>query len=538
MSLLDRVEALRSKPTLNRSPFDAFVKDHRPHQLQALEEIHKSIRKQIIVPTGTGKTRIQVHTHVEDMLDKSKHNQTGVYVIAAHRLLLCHQLMDDLKDLAFKCGLQFNILYVGSARYDDKDVYDRYFKEGVDSSNFRSTYTTNGEEVKSFYEETKAANRHLLIVSTYHSFDKLKVITPIDLCTYDEAHTTTGEDFSKNIEVVEPNIHRNYFFTATRKVSGDHGGMNDEAKYGSVFGVLPSEMILRGEILMPRIHIMHLEDGGTVEESNEKMLVKTIMEGFKDHKDKLKKESAFPELIGAKLLVSTKGSDEIDIIHKSQEFKDWCAENNIKTFFFSSKYGYYQSFEERNKLDVYESIKALKDTEDCILLHIDMLTEGIDLPAITAVMLLRHLNVIKLLQTLGRAVRLLRADRVKLYKGEIAPNEKDKYIKPYAYVMLPMHFESFGDDTSMTDMLKAVISEYNLPTEEFLPVEEFEAMGSENLDPVTKLRQEKKKEREYPLLHVIEDFILKKFEESLPTDPTERYNKILELFESHKETHA
>lgn len=536
-SLLDQVQDKHKNPVFNEGAFLAYIKNHRPHQLNAIESINTCDREQVIIPTGTGKTRIQIHTHISDMIEKTINNQTGVYVIGAHRLLLCTQLMDELRHMCIECGLPINVLYIGSARHDDKIVYDKYFDKGIDSDTFESTYTTQSDEVKSFYEKTKAANRHLIIVSTYHSFDKMSCIESIDICTYDEAHTTIADDFTGNIEAVMPNIKRNYFFTATRKVQGIDKGMNDESFYGPTFGIPPTDMIQAGEIIMPKIHIMMLEDGktGCIKNDNEKMLVKTVIEGFKEHKKRLKKESAYPDNIGAKLLVSCKGSDELDLVQNGSVFQKWCQDNNVKVFSFSSRFGSYEDFKETvDRTEVYEDMKSLKDTDDCILLHIDILTEGIDLPSITAVMLLRHLNIAKLMQTLGRALRLLKSDRKKLYSGDMVPDERNKYTKPYAYLMLPMHFESLdASSEDMKRMIREVITTYQLPTEEFLPLEEFESLKIDYLDPVTDSKKIKKKEKEYPLIHVIEDIVMEELIKKLPDDKQAKYDKLVNIFKEY-----
>jgi hypothetical protein len=467
------------------------------------------------------------------MIKKCKADQLGVYVIGAHRLLLCTQLMDDLRDICIKCGLPVNVLYIGSARHDDKIVYDRYFSQGIDKETFESSYTTDKDEVSAFHAKTKQQKRHLIIVSTYHSFDKLAAIESIDICTYDEAHTTIADDFMGNIQAVMPLIKRNYFFTATQKVCGEDGGMNDENIYGPILcGISPREMVEAGEIIMPKIHIIRVEgDEVLVSENNEKMLVKTVIEAFKEHKNILKKDSAFPGTIGAKLLVSAKGSDEIEIIQNSATFKEWCATNNVKVFSFSSRFGSFEDFEnDVNRNRIYESMRGLKDTDDCILLHIDILTEGIDLPSITGVMLLRHLNIAKLLQTLGRALRLLKSDRHKLYQGHISPKDRSAYTKPYAYMILPMHFETLAASSEeMKEMIRGVITEYGLPTEEFLPIEKFEAMTAEYLDPVTDIKDIKKREKEYPLIHLIEEFVIEQFKATLPTDNKDKYETLVNI---------
>lgn len=551
LALSGRIE-LQSTPSKTTNPFlfgkpdvtafNKWAEFHRDHQQAAINAAVENDSGQIIIPTGTGKTRIQIHIHAADMIRKSDMNQTGVYVVGAHRLLLCAQLMDDLRDLCIRCKIPVNVLYVGSARHDDKMVYDRYFAHGITQDTFESHFTTTMEDILNFANKTKEQRRHLLIVSTYHSFDRLKVLDSIDVCTYDEAHTTVAEDFSENIfESVKPKIRRNYFFTATRRVRGKQFGMNDQERYGEILcAIPPREMITAGEIVTPRLHIMNLADDqmAFISDQNERMLIRTVTEGFKEHKVKLKEDSANPDRIGAKLLVSCKGSDELKVIQDSKVFKDWCESHNVKVYSFSSRFGSYENFEEeQNRTKVYESLRTLRDDEDAIFFHIDILTEGIDLPSITAVMLLRHLNTAKLMQTLGRALRLLVDDRIKLYGGQLTPGDHANYTKPFAYVMLPMHFEELNASAiEMKVMLRTIIAEYGLPTEQFLPSDRGAGKGEEERIPTVTGDgpgdERRRMDKEYPLLHLIQDFVMEKFGEGLPEDKLERYQAITELLKS------
>lgn len=534
LTLLDQVEASRSKLCIKENVFKEYYTLHRDHQKRAIETTATNNRGQIIIPTGTGKTRIQVHTHIADMLNKIKQNESGVYVIGAHRLLLCKQLMDELQDLCLRIGIPINALYVGSARHDEKDVYDQYFQKGIDSNNYESKYTTVGEDVKSFYEKTKGQKRNLIVVSTYHSFDKLKNIEEIDLCTYDEAHTTTEDRFLDNILLVMPKIKRNYFFTATRKVSGDEGGMNDQEIYGDILiAISPTEAIEAGEITMPRIHTINLQNGktGEVSHRNEEMLIKTVQEAFIQHKNLLKKDSAYPDEIGAKLLVSLKGSNEMELLQNNLKFQEWCSSNSIKTYSYSSRFGNFEDFTAQpNRNKVYENMKSLSDTEDAILLHIDILTEGIDLPSITGVLLLRHLNEIKLFQALGRALRLFKADRKRLYDRSIKPIDRNLFVKPFAYLILPMHFEEMDESSEeMMATLQRVVGAYGIPTEEFLPPEEFDGVSYDYLDLVTNRDTFKKLEKLYPLKHAVVNIFFSKLNKTLPTNPIQKYHVLIEL---------
>ena len=541
VSLIEKLKEAEIPYLLKEDIFSGYASHHRPHQILSIQSTIGNDRGQIVLPTGTGKTRVQIHLHIENMLCKIKKNETGVYVIAAHRLLLCKQLMDELQDLCLRIGIPINALYIGSSKHDEKDVYEAYYHHGVDRDTYRSAYTTSGTYVKKFYEETQDVGRHLIVVSTYHSFDKLKSIGDIDICTYDEAHVTTEVRFFNNIVSVFPQIKKNYFFTATRKVSGEDKGMNFRELYGGILSAVPpTEMIDAGEIIMPRIHIINLKDGpqGSISNRDEHMIAKTIQEAFIWHKGRLKEESAYPDLIGAKLLVSIRGSDEMELIQQNHDFINWCQENSIKTFSFSSEHGSYEDFiKKSNRNKVYESMRNLEDKQDAILFHIDILTEGVDLPSITGVLLLRHLNDVKLFQSLGRALRLLKADRKRLYEKSILPSQRNKFIKPYAYLILPMHFKEM-DESSKTMMasIREVIDNYGIPTEEFLPPEEYDRLTDDYLNPITERDIIEKKKETYPLIHAIIEMAINRLKRSLPADKHERYNKLMDLFDKLEET--
>lgn len=533
-SLLELVEESMTKTTTppKTSVYDAFIIANRLHQEKALEAIDKNAKGQIILPTATGKTRLQVAMIVKDMITQSQDGTLGTYVIASHRLLLNKQLMDELLDLCLRCGLPVNALYVGSARHDDKEVYDKYFHDIV--GDFRVDYTTSGTAIKTFATETSNEGRHLIVVSTYHSFDNLSSLDAIDICAYDEAHNTTEENFRDNILKVIGKIKRNYFFTATRKVCTaiPGHGMEDETIYGKVITeVSPTEMINAGEILRPRIITMFLDNDtpkGTVSTGNHHMLVKTVTEAFIKSKERVKGDSSNPDAIGNKMIVSSEGSDELNIIHEHPDFKAWCAVNHVRVFSFSSKYGAFIDFEKSDRDTVYKAMKDIPDQEDAILLHIDILTEGIDLPAITAILLMRNLNEVSLFQTLGRGLRLTKVDRQGLYSGRIT---KEQLIKQHAYLILPLHFEKM--DTSCEDMKKTiqdVVGTYGIPVEEFLPPEGFKAKKNDALDLVTKAKNKVRAGKDYPLLTVIEDFIIGEVKKDLPKDSKGLYGALMSLF--------
>lgn len=522
-------KTLMSEYRQDFSKYDDFHAKHRDHQTKALKHIKDETIGQITIPTGTGKTRIQVDVHISDMIEKTKLGQTGVYVIGAHRLALCSQLLYDIVEVAIPCGLQFDVLQVNSNTFTNDAIRTQLWKENKIDDNLRAfndliskgANTTRQDDVLDFVLKAKANNRHVIIVATYHSINKLAILPEIDICTYDEAHITLGENFTDNISQVQPLIKRNFFFTATRKVIGAFSGMNDAEKFGEVlYSVSPRTMIEAGEIVPPRLHSIRIsEDAEDGDYDNNKMLIKTISESFAQHKAMIKECSANPDMIGAKLLVSCNGSKELKTIIASMPFRLWCDDNKIKVFSFSTndEVGYRFNFKGVTRTELFSKMNDLTDDEDAIIFHIDILTEGIDLPSITGVMPLRNLNQSKLIQTIGRATRLLSYDRTQLYSGKIQPNQPKAYVKPFCWFLVPQFFESLGDYPSMKRLLRDIMNSYDVRPEEFSSLDRFIANFEAVLPKVTSEDEVAKREKECDLSHIFEDIYLSDWSDMMDT---------------------
>ena len=147
-------------------------------------------------------------------------------LIASHRLALNRQLCDELTEVMIRCGLSFDVPCIGLDRLDTRKYYAKYVKEGYTPNTSRQLGLLNQKEIEDFVAKARQLGRHVLVVSTYNSIDRLQNVGSIDRITDDEAHNTVREDFTHNIQQVKLNVAREYFFTATRKVIAEHGGMN------------------------------------------------------------------------------------------------------------------------------------------------------------------------------------------------------------------------------------------------------------------------------------------------------------------------
>jgi superfamily II DNA or RNA helicase len=496
----------------------------RKFQLDAIESTRDEDKGQINIPTGTGKTRIQRYIHVEDMVKKTKNNETGIYVIAAHRLVLCNQLFEDFCRLIFRCGLNVYFVHIGSAKFSVDSLIKRYANRGYSKDNTFCENTTDQKRLLEIIDKNQK-NKHIFTISTYDSFDVLECLQPgsVNICTFDEAHTTVTNEFTEKIKSVldKKIINKRFSFTATRKIIGDTGGQNDIDLYGGILYKMSSkEAIEQMEIVPPDLHVVTIEEEPEEEilRDNKKMLRKTIMESFLKHKNKIKEESAFPEKIGAKLLITTDGLKHVHLFNKDEPFINWCIKKKIQVFTFSSEEKEYINFSKaESRQEALDKMKSLNNEDDAIIFHYNILTEGIDLPNLTGVLLLRDMDEIKFIQNVGRACRLLKEDRKRIYlpdsdEDKIKIGEYEKMIKPKCWVIIPTFN---GMDVQVVDNhINRLREEYDIPTKD--KADEKVIIPSETPKEYNiRKKQKQDNEEEYNLEHSFKyynEYIKSKFE--------------------------
>jgi superfamily II DNA or RNA helicase len=116
---------------------------------------------------------------------------------------------------------------------------------------------------------------------------------------------------------------------------------------------------------------------------------------------------------------------------------------------------------------------------EIIILHYDILAEGIDVPGITGIMPLRTLGKAKFLQTFGRAARLDIEDRERITKGEITPDQLSEMNKPYSWVIVPTIIHEDADSKEHIGQLITELRDYG-----FKPSEDIVSTDSKNGLPV------------------------------------------------------
>ena len=421
----------------------------RTHQTEAIVEISRVDKGIINLPTGTGKTLIQADAIVGAI---SLEDSPGVYVIASPRILLSNQLLESVRDRLIARGIDCQYLCVRSGQAKD-------FGETQLLVYRELAATTSAREIKAVYEKAQRERVPLVISAVYDSVGRIESADiPVSAIHCDEAHYLIQPDFAW-IPTDFP-ADKKFFYTATLRVTkSEEGlGMNNEDRFGPViYQRSPADMVDAGEIVRPRMHIVKtsvpVADGDSVDP-------RAIVESFLEHRSVVN--------VGAKLLVVTKGSDSLDKLVKSAELQKLRRQRpNLTLFDISSKHEPRINGEVVTRDVFLTRLRGLSDSDEAIIFHIDILTEGIDVPGITGVMVLNDLGPAKFLQTLGRATRLHLTDRDRLYRNDMTPDDVGEFIKPYAWVIVPSYGE-IGED------LRASIVEMvvNLRTFGFNPLED------------------------------------------------------------------
>jgi superfamily II DNA or RNA helicase len=446
----------------------------RTYQNTARNGVLLSDIGQVIAPTGTGKSVIQgaVFESLINMSFDDVHG-FGIYVILTPRIMLTNQLMTDVGQHLIGKNIHIRTLTIhsgqaatfGVSAEEDIDDYTRYV-----FSNLGMVRTTSGDDAAVAIKEAQFLNRPLLVCCTYDSVPALRRAIrilredqgelnqpdlKIDQVLCDEAHYIVEKQFFKNIEELKPYVDRMHFFTATQKVTmGDQGnGMNNQDFYGPVvFRCTPRQMIDQGYMVRPRIHYERAEAGAPWS--------RMVADAFDEHQ---KQVSKYEGTYNAKMLVCCNGSKTIQEITESPGFREWAKKNEITIFAVSSAHGASIDYEQVTRNEFLKELKA--HTGRAVILHINILTEGIDVPDITGVMFIRNMGMTRFLQSLGRATRVLKNDLGKPTNNFDVNSEFWK--KPYAWAIIS---ERDGDDEGKTSGLRQMIEDMRMagfePTEE------------------------------------------------------------------------
>ena len=394
----------------------------REHQIAVLDTLQKNSKGQIIVPTGGGKTMCMIKDTERqfkscnwDIVLSDPDRKT--VVVVAPRILLAHQLCEEFDEyILVNPMLQYKILHVhsGETHHDS---------------------TTKSDAIAQWTEDNYRYNK--LIFTTYHSLHRIQESgIPVDTIYFDEAHNSVQKHFFPSTEYFSSGNRRCYFFTATPKHSNTIKGMNNEYVYGKVLEQVPApELIMSGTILPPKVIVKQLQ------------MVKGTQTNYELDKDNLL-ETIEEQKVG-KVLICARRTAQITGLISQTDFGRVLHYRGYSWMYITSKTGAVIDGKKVSREKFFRILNAWgKDNnKKFVVLHHSILSEGINVAGLEAVLFMRNMDYIGISQTIGRVIRLRHDDKRDINDGLIQPGALEQYNKSFGLVVVPV-YDKVGISTS------------------------------------------------------------------------------------------
>ncbi len=341
----------------------------RPHQERAVAAMLEHIKGQIIVPTGGGKTLKMIYDAIRQFLSETP--QT--IVVVAPRILLAEQLSSEF--LEFITNAKVFHVHSGETHHES---------------------STRPQEIRNWVERN--ADNHRLIVTTYNSLSRLQVAEiDVDTIYFDEAHNSVQRHFFPATEHFSANARRAYFFTATRKTSltPSKPGMNDVDVYGNIIcRVSAPELVDGGYIIAPKIVAKKfdvLAPKQVTAECDSGNLTETL-----------------DDIDCKKILVCVKSAKQLINLMSHTDCAAQLHQRGYSYLYITSKTGAIIDGKKVNREVFFDTLNAWgrDPNKKFVCLHRSILSEGINVSELEAVVFLRNMDVIEMTQTIGRVLRL------------------------------------------------------------------------------------------------------------------------------------
>jgi superfamily II DNA or RNA helicase len=331
---------------------------------------------QVIVPTGGGKTMCMI----EDAKRRFAQNSLPkTIVVVAPRILLANQLSSEF--LEFITDVE--VIHVHSGETHHKS-------------------TTKTDQLEYWYHNS---TENLLIFTTYHSLNKISASLDIEVDTiyYDEAHNSVQKNFYPPTEHFSHHANRCYYFTATPKHSRtpEKAGMNWSQTYGNVICQVPApQLVNQGYILPPKVEVYRTR----ILEKDE-LVADRDCEQMIDAMDNLKK---------SKVLICAKSTSQIVNLIAHTKFVDELAWRGYSYMLITSKTGAIIDGEKVDREEFFNVLNAWGQDPDkrFVVLHHSILSEGINVKGLEAVLFMRSMDYVGISQTIGRVIRKGAKDKV------------------------------------------------------------------------------------------------------------------------------
>jgi hypothetical protein len=221
----------------------------------------------------------------------------------------------------------------------------------------------------------------------------------IDTIYFDEAHNSVKRNFFPATEHFSHEADRCYFFTATPKHSKTmfKPGMNDREVYGDVICNIPAtQLVEQGYILPPKVSINELPTGDQ-KQSDCRNLLDTIDANSLN-----------------KILIAARSTRQIVKLLAESDFYQEIQKRGYSCMYITSKTGAYIDGQKVTRDEFFSTLNAWgKDPEKkFVVLHHSILSEGMNVNGLEAVLFMRNMDYVGISQSIGRVIRLGGAEKV------------------------------------------------------------------------------------------------------------------------------
>ena len=340
----------------------------RPHQQRGLDAMEQHQLGQLIMPTGAGKTPTMIFDAIRQFLK----DIPQTIVVCCPRILLAEQLSSEFLEFITNA----RVMHVHSG----------------ETHHFSST---RPNVIRTWVEATQG---HKLIFTTYNSLQRLQQADiPVNTIYFDEAHNSVQRNFFPATEHFSAVADRCYFFTATPKHSAtiSKPGMNMPEVYGQVICNVPApELVEQGYILPPKVVVKQLEmvqDKQMIADRDSANLLETIDDNGLD-----------------KILICARSTKQIVNLVSQSDFCSDLKERGYSWMYITAKTGAVIDGQKVNREVFFDTLNAWgKDSsKKFVVLHHSILSEGINVQGLEAVLFMRNMDYIGISQSIGRVIRL------------------------------------------------------------------------------------------------------------------------------------
>jgi superfamily II DNA or RNA helicase len=345
--------------------------DLRPHQQTILDRMRDYDKGQIIVPTGGGKTL----TMIEDARVGLLYGKT--IVVVAPRILLAEQLCSEFLEVITNPFVHVMHVHSGETHHYS---------------------TTKPENIHVFANTARDNHENCIIFTTYNSLHRImEADIEVNIIYFDEAHNSVRKNFFPATEFFAENADRCYFYTATPKhsLTIKKPGMNWGHVYGQVLVNVPApELVDGGYILPPKVVVKQLP------------MIKGRKVMYADDCDNLI-ETIDDNNIDKTLICARTTKQIINLLTHS----NFCSElyqRGYSWMMITSKTGAIIDGKKVDRETFFETLNAWgKDsTKKFVVIHHSILSEGINVSGLEAVIFMRNMDYISISQSIGRVIRL------------------------------------------------------------------------------------------------------------------------------------